>query len=92
MNITASEFEENIGHYQDAAQLEPVTITRNGQAHTVLLSAHAFELMTKDRVARYVEDLDPATLQAIADAEVPPEFDALDDVLVSSPESVIDRS
>jgi PHD/YefM family antitoxin component YafN of YafNO toxin-antitoxin module len=50
---------------------EPVTITKNGRNHTVLVSAELFETVLKGRVARRVEDLDDATLDAIAKAEVP---------------------
>lgn len=79
--VSATEFQQNVGRYQDAAQRGPVTITKNGQAHTVLVSAEFFELVMKSRVVRRVEDLDDATIQAIAAAEVPAEYAYLDDEL-----------
>ena len=51
-----------------------MTITKNGRAHTVLISAAFFKMMTKGRVARMVEDLDDDTLGAIAGNAVPDEF------------------
>jgi prevent-host-death family protein len=81
MKITATEFQQNVGRYQDAALQHPVAITKNGRPHTVLMSAAFFELMMKGRVARPVEDLDPDTLQAIADSAVAPEFADLDEVV-----------
>ena len=66
MKITSTEFQQNIGRYQDLAQREPVAVTRNGRPHTVLMSAAFFEMVMKGRVARPVEDLDDDTLRAIA--------------------------
>ena len=81
MKVTATQFQQNVGRYQDAAQLGPVAITKNGRVHTVLLSATFFELVTKGRVARAVEDLDDDTLRAIAGSVVSPEFDHLDRIV-----------
>lgn len=78
MKVSSTEFQQNVGRYQDLAQREPVSITRNGRAHTVLISAALFETVLKGRVARKVEDLDEATIRAIAESEVPVEFAALD--------------
>jgi hypothetical protein len=49
----------------------------------VLVAADFFATLMKGRIARRVEDLDEATAKAIAEAEVPPEFAALDDELGS---------
>jgi len=81
MRITSTEFQQNVGRYQDAAQQAPVSITKNGRTHTVLMSAALFEIVMKGRVARKVEDLDDDTLQAIADSSVPDEFAELDDII-----------
>lgn len=78
MKVTSTEFQQNIGRYQDAAQREPVAVTKNGRLHTVLMSAAFFELVMKGRVARPVEDLDDDTLRAIASSAVPDEFAHLD--------------
>ncbi len=81
MRVTSTEFQQNVGRYQDAAQREPIAITKNGRTHTVLMSAALFEIVTKGRVARKVEDLDDDTLKAIADSAVPDEFAHLDDLV-----------
>jgi prevent-host-death family protein len=81
MKISSTEFQQNVGRYQDVAMREPVTITKNGRDHTVLVSADFFEAVIKGRLARRVEDLDEATLKAIAEAEVPGLYAHLDDEL-----------
>ena len=79
MKVTSTEFQQNVGRYQDAAMRAPVTITKNGRDHTVLVSAHLFEATLKGRIARRIEDLDDDTIAAIASAEVPAEYSHLDD-------------
>ena len=81
MKVTATEFQQNVGRYQDEALQHPVAITKNGRPHTVLMSAAFFEMVMKGRVARAVEDLDDDTLKAIANSTVPAEFAALDEVV-----------
>jgi prevent-host-death family protein len=81
MQVTATEFQQNVGRYQDAALQAPVAITKNGRPHTVLMSAAFFEMIVKGRIARQVEDLDDDTLKAIAASEVPAEFAALDKII-----------
>lgn len=81
MKVSATEFQQNVGRYQDQAQREPVAITKNGRVHTVLMSAAFFEMVMKGRVARKVEDLDDDTLKAIAGSAVPDEFASLDKLL-----------
>ncbi len=80
MKVTSTEFQQNVGHYQDAALVEPVIITKNGRDKNVLISAAAFETLVKGRVARRMEDLDADTLRAIAAAEVPAHFAYLDNI------------
>jgi prevent-host-death family protein len=81
MRVTSTEFEQNVGRYQDAALQAPVAITKNGRPHTVLMSAAFFEMMMKGRVTRLVEDLDDDTLHAIAESAVAPEHAPLDDLI-----------
>ena len=83
MKVSSTEFQQNVGRYQDVAMREPVTITKNGRDHTVLVSAEFFETVMKGRVARRVEDVDEATIKAIAEAEVPFQYAHLDDELKS---------
>jgi hypothetical protein len=79
--VTSTEFQQNVGRYQDAAQLAPVAITKNGHTHSVLISAAFFEMVMKGRVARPVEDLDDDTLKAISKSEVSGEYEALNDIV-----------
>jgi prevent-host-death family protein len=72
MKVTSTEFQQNVGRYQDAALQEPVIITKHNRHHTVLMSAALFEVFAKGRIARQVEDLDDDTLKAIANAQVTP--------------------
>jgi len=81
MKISSTEFQQNIGRYQDAALQAPVVITKHDRPHTVLMSAALFEVLTKGRVARTVEDLDDDTLKAIATASVSSEHAGLDVLL-----------
>jgi len=81
MRVTSTEFQQNIGRYQDAAQQAPVVITKNARPHTVLISASFFKLVMEGRIARRVEDLDEDTLNAIATSAVPPGHEALDDLI-----------
>jgi prevent-host-death family protein len=78
MQITSTEFQQNVGRYQDAALQAPVVITKHNRPHTVLMSAALFEIVIKGRIARRVEELDPDTLDAIARAEVPAGHEDLD--------------
>jgi prevent-host-death family protein len=81
MKVTSTDFQQNVGRYQDAALQTPVAITKNGRPHTVLMSAAMFEVLVRGRVARPVEDLDDDTLKAIANSAVAPEFAALDKII-----------
>lgn len=81
MKVTSTDFQQNVGRYQDAAQQAPVAITKNGRTHTVLVSAAFFEMVMKGRVARPVEDLDDDTLRAIASSAVPDKFAHLDEIV-----------
>jgi prevent-host-death family protein len=81
MKVTSTDFQQNVGRYQDAALQAPVAITKNGRPHTVLLSAALFEVLVRGRIARPVEDLDSDTLKAISESAVPPEHAELDKLI-----------
>lgn len=81
MRVTSTEFQQNVGRYQDAAMRAPVVITKHNRPHTVLISAALFEVFTKGRVARPVEEMDDDTLAAIASASVPEGHAHLDQLL-----------
>lgn len=54
LKVPASEFQRNIGKYQDLALTQPVAVTRNGRVRTVLISAE-----------RYAESQRPHTPQSV---------------------------
>jgi prevent-host-death family protein len=81
LKVTSTEFQQNVGRFQDAALQAPVSITKNGRPHTVLISAAFFEMIMKGRLVRRVEDLDDDTLKAIAASSVAPEYAHLDDLI-----------
>lgn len=43
LTITAAEFQRHFGRYQDEALTQPVTITRNGRARLVVISADEYQ-------------------------------------------------
>ena len=78
IHVTSAEFQRNAGRYQMEAQHGPVVITQADRPHSVLVSANLFEVLTKGRVARLVEDLDDETVDAIASSSVHPRHAELD--------------
>jgi prevent-host-death family protein len=71
---TSADFQRKIGHYQDKALVEPVMVTRNGRERVVLISADEFKRLTRrDREVMGLEDFTKADLEAIRNAEPPPE-------------------
>jgi prevent-host-death family protein len=82
MEVTSTEFQQNVERYQDVALAgEPVLVTKHGRRQTVLMSAAMFEVLVRGRVARKVEDLDANTIAAIARSEVAPEYAHLDRII-----------
>jgi prevent-host-death family protein len=78
MKVTSTEFQQNVGRYQNAALTEPVIITKNGRDKNVLISALAFETLLRRRIARRMDELDEDSLKAIGEAKVPERFAYLD--------------
>lgn len=81
MQVTETEFQQNIDRYQELAQQTPVVITQNAQPHSVLISAAFFKLIIEGRVARLVEELDEDDLRKIARSSVSSDHAALDDLV-----------
>ena len=68
--VTSAEFQRNIGHYQDLALVEPVTVTRNGRERTVVISAQEYHRLKKrDREVLGLDDFTQADLEAIRNAD-----------------------
>ncbi len=84
MIATAAEIAKNFGEYADKALVEPITITKYGREHLVLLSAAEYErLKRRDRLALRVAGMPDDLADAIASAEPPPEAAQFDDECLS---------
>ena len=84
VKITSAEFQRNIGHYQDIALTQPVTVTRNGRERTVVISADEYHrLKRRDREVLGLDDFTGDDLAAIRAAEPSPEASAFDHELKS---------
>jgi len=81
VKVSATEFQQNVGRYQDAALQGPVAIMKHGRPHTVLMSAAFFEMVMNGRMTRAVAELDDDTVRAIAGSAVPGEYSGLDKVV-----------
>lgn len=85
-NFTSAELQRRLGEIQDIALSQPVSITRHGRARLVILSVAEYDrLKRRDRAVLRVGDLSDAELAAIASAEVPAQYAALDAELAQPP-------
>jgi prevent-host-death family protein len=77
--VTSTEFQQNVGLYEDRALAEPVTITKNGRERLVLLSVEEYQrLKRRDRRAFAVDEMTDEQIAAIEKAQMPPGHEALD--------------
>src|SRR5215471_663802 len=80
--ITAGEFQRSLNVWIEKAAEEPVTITKEGRDHLVLLSAVEYErLKRRDRQVGLSEEMPEEWVEAVRQARVPDEFAHLDDEL-----------
>jgi prevent-host-death family protein len=75
LKVTSSEFQKNIGKYQDKALTEPVVVTRNGRNRTVLLSASEYARFRKIDTRRVmsIDDFTEEEVEAILNAPIHPD-------------------
>ena len=79
ITITAIEFQQNVGRYQDVALNQPVAITRNGRERIVMLSAEEYHrLKRRDREVLKAGELSDEELARIARTEMDPRHAHLD--------------
>ncbi len=79
MQVSSTEFQKQVGLFQDKALSEPIFVTRNGRERTVLLSADEYRRLYKlARRSMSVTELTEQELEEIAAAEVPAEYAYLD--------------
>lgn len=80
--VTISELQRNIGEIQDVALKEPVSVTRNGREKYVFLSAEEYHrLKRRDRQVLGIEELSEQDIRDIAVAQVPKEYEYLNELL-----------
>jgi prevent-host-death family protein len=86
MKISAADVAKNFGRYADKALTEPVTITKYGREHLVLISADEYaRLKSRDRQVIRPGDLTDAEIAALRSAEVPEEYAYLDELVEDHP-------
>jgi prevent-host-death family protein len=79
MKATAGEVGKNFGLFADKALAEPVTITKYGREHLVLLSADEYaRLKRRDRQVYRVSEVPDDLLAAIEATEPSPESEAVE--------------
>ncbi len=82
ITVTASEFQQHFGRYQDEALTQPVAITRNGRERLVMLSADEYRrLKRRDREVLRAGDLSDEDLAALEQTRAPESSKAFDDEL-----------
>lgn len=79
MKATAAEVGKNFGQFADKALVEPVTITKYGRDHLVLVSADEYaRLKRRDRQVYRAHEVPADILAAIEQAEPAPECDEVE--------------
>jgi prevent-host-death family protein len=82
MRVSIPEFVQGFDTLIEKAESEPLTLTRNGCDHLVLLSVEEYErLKRRDRRVYRIEDMTSEQLAALENAEVPAEYAHLDEEL-----------
>lgn len=77
MKVTAGDIGKNFGQFADKALVEPVTITKYGREHLVLLSAEEYaRLKRRDRRVYRAHEVPDDLASAIEATEAPPESEA----------------
>jgi prevent-host-death family protein len=80
ITVTWAQFQRNIGTYQDVALTRPVTITKNGRARTVLISAEEYaRLKRRDRRVIASGELTDQSIAALRQSKVPDQHASLDE-------------
>ena len=79
VRVSATEFQNAVGLFSDRALRDPVTITKQGRDHLVLLSAEEFMRMKRrDRKVGLAGDISDEMLAAVLAAQAPDAAAAFD--------------
>ena len=82
IRVTASEFQKAFGAVSDTALREPVTITKQGRDHLVVMAAEEYQrLRRRDRRVHVIEDMPQEWIDAVAAAKMDPKHDHLNSLL-----------
>ncbi len=66
IRVSSTEFDKDVGHYQDVALVGPVVVTRDGRDLTVVISAEEYRrLKWRDREVLGIDDFTDADIQAV---------------------------
>jgi prevent-host-death family protein len=85
IKVTSADFQRHIGHYQDLALTQTVTVTRNGRERTVLISADEYHrLKRRDRQVLTLADFTDEDIAALEATQAPDSAKAFDGELTSS--------
>jgi len=78
--VSSGEFQRKIGHYQDRALVEPVTITSNGRERLVMMSVEEYRrLKRRDREVLTLEDFSDDDIAALERVRAPGQAAAFND-------------
>jgi len=79
VRVTENEFRQAFGTLTEQALREPVTVTKDGRDHVVVLSADEYaRLKRRDRKVGLAADLPEEWVEAVRQAKVPDTFAHLD--------------
>lgn len=82
MKVSAGEVAKAFGQFADRALVEPVTITKYGREHLVLLSADEYaRLKRRDRQVYRASDVPEELVEAIEAVEAPDDSELLEQSL-----------
>jgi len=70
VRVSSGELQRKMGHIQDLALVQPVTITNNGRDRLVLMSAEEYRrLKRRDRQVMGLEEFTKADLEALRNVQ-----------------------
>jgi prevent-host-death family protein len=82
VKVAAADIGKNFGQFADKALVEPVTITKYGREHLVLLSAEEYaRLKRRDRRVYRAHEVPDDLVSAVAVTEPPAESEAAERAL-----------
>ncbi len=82
IRVSSTEFQREVGRFQDAALVEPVMVTRNGRDRTVMISAEEYSrLRRSDRQVFLTRDLPDEIIAAVAASEMDERHRHLDELI-----------